>query len=150
MINDTSVTEKKIDYTIIVCFHLVEVVLRILKSCVTFIVGIFLITGGVVAQDNVGRRQFYDIVELSKLIEKAREAGFTDEQIARLQLRDSGDSIDVEKYMNEIRQKKIMRDRKLKEFLSKKFLTIQDIYKELVTLEPDVLNKLREELVSER
>ncbi|PCI29582.1 MAG: hypothetical protein COB67_03660 [SAR324 cluster bacterium] len=104
----------------------------------------------IIAQEQDPRRQFYDVVELTKLIEKAREAGFSDEQIARLELRDGGRTVNVQAYMESLRQKKSMRDEKLQNFLNKKFLTVQDIFKELLILEPSVLIRLREELVSER
>ncbi len=102
------------------------------------------------AQSGFDRRQFYDIIELTKIIEKARDAGFSEEQIARLELRDGDTTINVKDYLDEIKRRKLLRDKKLKEFLSKNFLTVRDIFKELLVLEPDKLAKLREELVSDR
>ncbi|MCP4296823.1 MAG: hypothetical protein GY786_14575 [Proteobacteria bacterium] len=102
------------------------------------------------AQSGFDRKQFYDIVELTKIIEKARDAGFSEEQISRLELRDGDTTINVKDYLDEIKRRKLLRDKKLKEFLNKNFLTVRDIFKELLVLEPDKLAKLREELVSDR
>lgn len=101
-------------------------------------------------QDNTGRRQFYDLVELTKLIQRARDAGFSEEELKNLEIRESGVTINVNDYMNEILARRKIADDKLKAFLSKRFLTVGDVYHEMVNLEPDVLTKLREELVSER
>lgn len=101
-------------------------------------------------QDNTGRRQFYDLVELTKIIQRARDAGFSEEELKNLELKEAGTTINVYDYMNEILARRRIEDEKLKAFLSKKFLTVGDVYQEMVDLEPDVLTKLREELVSER
>ncbi|MBT4528044.1 MAG: hypothetical protein HOC24_15975 [Deltaproteobacteria bacterium] len=101
-------------------------------------------------QDNTGRRQFYDLVELTKIIQRARDAGFSEEELKNLEIKESGVTINVNDYMNEILARRKIADEKLKAFLSKRFLTVGDVYHEMVNLEPDVLTKLREELVSER
>jgi DNA-binding transcriptional MerR regulator len=99
---------------------------------------------------NTGRRQFYDLVELTKIIQRARDAGFSEEELKNLELKDAGTTINVYDYMNEILARQRIEDEKLKAFLSKRFLTVGDVYQEMVNLEPDALTKLREELVSER
>jgi DNA-binding transcriptional MerR regulator len=101
-------------------------------------------------EGNTGRRQFYDLVELTKIIQRARDAGFSEEELKNLELKDAGTTINVYDYMNEILARQRIEDEKLKDFLSKRFLTVGDVYQEMVNLEPDELTKLREELVSER
>ncbi len=97
-----------------------------------------------------GRKQFYELIELTKLIEKAKEAGFSDEEIENLQIRDGEQVINVTDYIGRIKGKKIFEQEKLDDFKKKKFLTVRDIFVELVKLEPNVLTRLREELASER
>ena len=101
-------------------------------------------------EGNTGRRQFYDLVELTKIIQRARDAGFSEEELKNLELKDAGTTINVYDYMNEILARQRIEDEKLKDFLSKRFLTVGDVYQEMVNLEPDALTKLSEELVSER
>ena len=96
------------------------------------------------------RNQFYSVVELTRLIQRAKEAGFSDDEIANLQIKDGDQVINVKEYIERIENKKIFKQQQLEAFKKKKFLTINDIYTELVKLEPDVLTRLREELVSER
>ena len=98
-----------------------------------------------------GRREmYYDMVELSKLIEISREAGFSDEQLRRMEIRDGDRTINIAEYLRKIERKKTIKDEAVKEFLKKKFLTVQDIYNEMLKLEPTTLIKVREELVSIR
>jgi hypothetical protein len=99
---------------------------------------------------NTGRRQFYDIAELIRLIERAREAGMTDEELHKLEIRDGDRVINVMEYKAEFERLQRLKDERLKAFLSKQFLTVNDIFQELIVTEPDVIQKLREELISER
>jgi len=99
---------------------------------------------------NQGRRKFYDIAELIKLIERAREAGMSDEDLAKLEIRDGDKVINVMEYKAEFERLEKLKDERLRKFLSKKFLTVNDIFKELIVSEPETIKKLREELVSER
>lgn len=95
------------------------------------------------------RQKFTKIENLIKLIERYRDAGFTDEQINQMELSDGKGRINVEEYIRKYRLAEKARQDALKAFLSKKFLTVQDIYSELATMEPENLTHLREELVSE-
>jgi hypothetical protein len=97
-----------------------------------------------------GRRQFYDIAELIRLIERAREAGMTDEELHQLEIRDGDRIINVMEYKAEFERLQRLKEERLKAFLSKQFLTVNDIFQELIVTEPDVIRKLREELVSDR
>ena len=111
---------------------------------------IFPLTDASAQSENSGRRKFYDIAELVKIIERARKAGFSDEDLKKLELRDGDRLINIMDYMEELERIRQMKDKRLQEFLNKRFLTVKDIYNELIATEPEVIKKLREELVSER
>lgn len=117
-------------------------------ACVFFLFLAFGISSG---YGQEGRRDmYYDLVELSKLIEISREAGFSEDQLKGLEIRDGNRTVNVSEYMHKIQNQKVIEDEAVKEFLEKKFLTVQDIYHEMLKLEPTTLIKLREELVSAR
>lgn len=99
---------------------------------------------------NTGRRKYYNIEALIDLIEKAREAGMSDEELKKLEIRDGDREINVWEYIEREKLARMKEDAMLRELLSKKFLTVNDIYNELIKTEPRVIKKLREELVSER
>ncbi|NQU64500.1 MAG: hypothetical protein HQ517_09490 [SAR324 cluster bacterium] len=96
------------------------------------------------------RRQFYTLEKLIKLIDQAREAGMSDEDLKKMELQDGDRRINILEYMAELERLKEMKDKELEEFLNKKFLTINDIFNELIVSEPKVIKKLREKLVSDR
>ncbi len=101
-------------------------------------------------EENTGRRKFYCITELIRLIERARESGMSEEDLRKLELRDGDTQINVLDYIEKEKLKQLKKDKKLKELLEKKFLTVNDIYSELIKQEPGVIEQLREELVSDR
>ncbi len=102
------------------------------------------------ARSQQARRQFYNLNELIRIIDQAREAGMSDEDLKSLELHDGNRKINVLEYMAELERLKAMKDKELEDFLSKKFLTINDIFNELIVSEPKVIKKLREKLVSDR
>ena len=101
------------------------------------------------APRQINREQFLEVNNLLKMIQRMRDAGFTDEQIQQLDIKDGGRKINVMAYIEELRQKKEGRDAKVQAFLNKNFLTVKDLFDELSTLEPETLAKLRDELVGE-
>ena len=101
-------------------------------------------------QSYEARRQFYTLEKLIKLIEQARDAGMSDENLKKMELQDGDRKINILEYMAELERLRAMKDKELEEFLSKKFLTINDIFNELIVSEPKVIKKLREKLVSDR
>ncbi|MBT4090829.1 MAG: hypothetical protein HN580_04700 [Deltaproteobacteria bacterium] len=101
-------------------------------------------------QSYEARRQFYTLEKLIKLIEQARDAGMSDEDLKKMELQDGDRKINILEYMAELERLRAMKDKELEEFLSKKFLTINDIFNELIVSEPKVIKKLREKLVSDR
>ena len=101
-------------------------------------------------QSYKARRQFYNLNELIRIIDQAREAGMSDEDLKTLELHDGERKINVLEYIAELERLKALKDKELEDFLSKKFLTINDIFNELIVSEPKVIKKLRERLVSDR
>ena len=101
-------------------------------------------------QSYEARRQFYTLEKLIKLIEQARDAGMSDEDLKKMELQDGDRKINILEYMAELERLRALKDKELEEFLSKKFLTINDIFNELIVSEPKVIKKLREKLVSDR
>ncbi len=97
-----------------------------------------------------GRAKYYKVEELIELIDRAREAGISDEELKLLEIRDGDKQINVFDYIKEKELTRLNKEERLKELLSKKYLTVNDIYGELIKSEPEVIQKLREELVSER
>ena len=96
-------------------------------------------------------QEFYDITQAEKIVERAKKAGFTNEERREMiDLRVGDQKIDVFEYKERLQRCSKQKDQRLKEFLSKRFLTIKDIYNELSTVERKVIKKIREELVSER
>lgn len=120
--------------------------------CLAVFSTLCLIPSGSFAQDQSyqSRRQFYKLSELLRIIDQAREAGMSDEDLKNLELHDGDRKINVLEYIAELERLKAMKDKELEEFLSKKFLTVNDIFDELVVSEPEVIQKLRERLVSDR
>ncbi len=117
---------------------------------VALVLSLFLTTGLADEGAKTGRRKFYSIEELIRLIERGRESGMSEEALGKLELRDGDKQINVLDYIEKEKLKKLKKDKKLKELLEKKFLTVNDIYGELIKQEPRVIEQLREELVSER
>lgn len=108
--------------------------------------------GTIAAQDfaNTSRDKYYKIEELIKLIERAREAGMSEEDLKSLEIRDGDKEINVLDYIEQEKLERLKKEAALKALLEKNFLTVNDIYKELIKTEPEVIQQLREELVSER
>jgi len=94
------------------------------------------------------RVQFKDIDALIGLIEQARDSGLTDEEIKKLQLNLEEGDVSALEYIEAFKRRKQMKDQKLKEFLDTRFLTVGDIFKEMVDMEPKRLETLREELIN--
>jgi hypothetical protein len=96
------------------------------------------------------RRQFYAVENLIKIIEQARAAGMSDEEIQKMTIPVDGRDKSIVDYLAELERLRALKNKELEDFLSKKFLTINDIFNELIISEPKVIQKLREELVSDR
>jgi len=97
---------------------------------------------------NSGRRQFYNVVELIKLIEIAREAGYSEEEIESLTIKDENKALNAMKYIQQELKEKKTKNLEFKKLLSKKYLTIQDILNDLLALEPKALSSFRDNLLT--
>ncbi len=74
----------------------------------------------------------------------------SDESIRNMEIRDGDKKINLFDYIEQEKLDRLKNQEYLKELMNKNFLTVNDIYKELIKTEPEVIQKLREELVSER
>lgn len=99
--------------------------------------------------ENSGRSQFLDITTLINLIQKARDAGYSEEDLAKINIQNGDRSINVISYLEELRQKERDRTAAIEAFLKKNFITVGDVFMELTKLQPHELTELREELLSE-
>jgi len=96
----------------------------------------------------VGKNKFYDIVDLIQLIEKAREAGFTDEELKTLTIRDGDKTLYAMQYIQEQEKLKALKLKHAEAILKKQYLTVQDILNDLIALEPKQLKQFRDELAN--
>jgi len=122
-----------------------------MKSLLLLLLLLFTFTGGLSAQSeyDLQRKQFLELDNLIKFIQRLKDAGFSEEEIQKLNLKDEQKQINVMAYIEEIRNKKKVKDKKLKAFLDQNFLTVKDVFNELATMESDTLAKFRDELVGE-
>ena len=123
-----------------------------MRITIIILITALMLTSEVFAQDpvNTGRRKYYSVEELIKLIQRAREAGMSDDSIRNMEIRDGDKEINLLDYIEQEKLDRLKSQEYLKELLSKNFLTVNDIYRELIKTEPEVIQRLREELVSER
>lgn len=138
---------------------------RVKNLCLAVMVGLFLFpsTFGVGLAQESGRREFYDIENLKRLIDLAREAEFSDEelgmngnyegiksksecQLQKMTLWDGSRCISVVAYIAEQERNKLLQAEEAKRLMGKKYLTVQDILNELLLDEPAKLAQFRDEL----
>ncbi len=133
-----------------------------------------LLSGGVFGPDTAFaqlRKGFYDVVELRRLLEVARESGFSEKELREITIEDNGEFIKAarkagfsakelsmmtvegnEKKLNvwgylqvlEIRKK--LADDRLKAQRTKVYLTVQDLFADMKKKDPEDLTKLRDKL----
>ncbi|MDX2469796.1 MAG: hypothetical protein QNL04_04350 [SAR324 cluster bacterium] len=110
-----------------------------------------LVGTSLMAQDpiNENRKQFAQEQNLEKFFQRATDAGLTEEDLKSLDLKFASHKMNVSQYLSEIKERRRIKDAKLRAFMSKNFLTVQDVYKELSTVEPQTLAGLRDALVGE-
>ena len=110
-----------------------------------------LVATPLLAQDpvNENRKQFTQEQNLEKFFQRASDAGLTEEDLKSLDLKFASHKMNVSQYLSEIKERRRIKDEKLRAFMSKNFLTVQDVYKELSTVEPETLAGLRDALVGE-
>ena len=102
----------------------------------------------ILAQDkSKGRKQFSEIETLSRLLQIAIEAGYTQEELKQLNLVEDQKVTNVMEYLKKQLEKKQSAELIIKHIRQKKFLTVQDI------LQDEYFNKknldtLREVLIT--
>ncbi len=89
-----------------------------------------------------------DLQELIRLIEIARESGFTEDEIKEITIEDHGRVIKALEYYNKVMEQRAQREKALKDRENRVYLTVDDILKELAAKEPADLKKLRDDLVT--
>lgn len=100
-----------------------------------------------VQTQQVEQEGFRNIVELRRLMEVAREAGFSDEEMREITIEDDeGNVVNVWKYLEEVERKKRLEAEKRKAQKEKIYLTVQDVFTELKKDEPADLTRLRDKI----
>ncbi|MGK0288769.1 MAG: hypothetical protein ACI86H_000188 [bacterium] len=95
-----------------------------------------------------GREQFYDIAELTKLIQTAKDAGFSKQELMdRLSIRDENKILNAMEYIQKQKQLEKLNAAELQKIRNKKYLTIQDLIIDLMKLEPKTLALFRKKLL---
>ena len=112
----------------------------------TILVVSLLTFSGAMAQE-ADTEGFYDIEELERLIQIARESGFSQEEIAEITIEDNGKVINALEYLEAQKIKRRLADEKAREKAAKKYLTIQDILRELAKDTQGDIDQLRDESV---
>lgn len=127
--------------------------------------------GGVAAAQVVKNEGFYDIEELRRLLEVARESGFTEQELHEVTIEDDGEFVKAAReagfseeeiarmtdggdptrlnvwgYLEVMEQRKQFAAEKLKAQREKVYLTVQDLFAEMDKKEPADLTRLREQL----
>ena len=93
------------------------------------------------------KKGFRDVVELKRLLEVAREAGFSDKEMREITIEDDeGKIINVWAYLEEVERLKRLEARQRKAQEEKVYLTVQDVYTELKKDEPADLTRLRDKI----
>ncbi len=89
----------------------------------------------------------YDLDELRRLLEIARESGFSDEEVKKITVEDeSGNVINAWEYLQALERKRREEEARLAEIRSRVYLTPKDVHKELDSSQPEDLTDLRGKL----
>lgn len=117
------------------------------------------------------KKAFYDVVELRRLLEVARESGFSEQELREITIEDNGDFIKAARkagfsekelttmtaagdetrlniwgYLQVLEARKKLADDRLKAQRSKVYLTVQDLFAEMRKKNQDDLTELRDKL----
>lgn len=93
------------------------------------------------------QKGFRNVVELKRLLEVAREAGFSDKEMREITIEDDeGKIINVWAYLEEVERLKRLKARQRKAQEEKVYLTVQDVYADLKKDEPADLTRLRDKI----
>ena len=93
------------------------------------------------------QKGFSNVVELKRLLEVAREAGFSDKEMREITIEDGkGNVFNVWAYLEEVERLKRLEAEKLKAQKEKVYLTVQDVFTDLKKEEPADLSRLRDKI----
>ncbi len=93
------------------------------------------------------KKRLKKLRERENLIEIARQAGFTDQELQEITIEDGGETINVWNYIIQEKER-FKKARKAKEEASKKrYITVKDITDDLLQKETDQVSNLRENLI---
>ncbi len=92
------------------------------------------------------REGFYNVEELKRLLEVARESGFTEKELREITVEDGDKVINVWEFLKEHERKKRERAARLKAQEEKVYLTVQDVVEDLEKEQPKDLSRLRDKI----
>ncbi len=92
------------------------------------------------------REGFYNVEELKRLLEVARESGFTEKELREITVEDGDKVINVWDFLKEYERKKRERAARLKAQKEKVYLTVQDVVEDLEKEQPKDLSRLRDKI----
>ncbi len=101
--------------------------------------------GAAQAQDEK-QEGFYNVEELKRLLEVARESGFTEKELREITVEDGDKVINVWDFLKEYERKKRERAARLKAQQEKVYLTVQDVVEDLEKEQPKDLTRLRDKI----
>ena len=90
---------------------------------------------------------FYDIDELERLIDVARESGFTQKDIEEITIQDEGREINAWEFLQNMKRKRALERERARAQSTKIYLTIQGILADLAKEKKDDLSTLRDETI---
>ena len=113
------------------------------------LLAVVLLCGGSPAAvgQELSQEGFYDIDELERLIEVARESGFTQEDIEKITIQDEGREINAWEFLQKMKRMRALEREKARAQSTKIYLTIQGILVDLAADKKDDLSTLRDESI---
>jgi hypothetical protein len=91
---------------------------------------------------------FYDLDQLERLFHVAKESGFGEAELRQITIEDeNGKTVNAWEYLQEMKQRRNVKDRGVQERLQKIYLTVQDVLAELHRREKADLRDLRDKSV---
>ena len=108
-----------------------------------------LLCGGLSAAfgQELSQEGFYDIDELERLIDVARESGFTQKDIEEITIQDEGREINAWEFLQNMKRKRALERERARAQSTKIYLTIQGILADLAKEKKDDLSTLRDESI---
>lgn len=91
---------------------------------------------------------FYDVGELRRILQVARESGMTEEQVRQITIEDpDGNVINAWAYLRALEARREAEAKRRRELLNRDYLTVQDMLDELNADQREEVDRLRDELL---